>query len=372
MTSTRFAIPLILLLAAALLAPASILPAVIHDAPAATTLPTTPAPLPPEAVLVPAGIQPHPGITTVEIPIAAGSDDAGPNPASAWPSPNGCEYGTGWNEVYFGVCGSGAYVVSGFRFTNVPVPPAAHIVGAHLRFTLDSYVNEEITVRFYGEAAGNAATFTATDRPEDRPVNTLAFGEWYVPASEVWTLGDQRNSPDLTAVVQTIIDRPDWRAGNALAIIARSIPPASGYWHSRRVIGFERPSWYAGREYAARLVLSYEIAPPTPTPTPTPPPTAGVILGTIWHDLDGAGARDAGEPGLAGVQVCAEPLGHRAVRCATSGADGGYAIAVDATGTYLVAPSAAPAGMQRTTPGFRLPVAVRVGQQVWNVDFGYR
>jgi hypothetical protein len=103
---------------------------------------------------------------------------------------------------------------------------------------------------------------------------------------------------------------------------------------------------------------------------PPLPPLA--ILGMIWHDLDGDATRDAGEPGIAGVQVCAEPLGHRAIRCATSGEDGSYTIDLDATGTYLVAPSAAPEGMRLTTPGFRLPVVVREGQQEWNVDFGYR
>jgi hypothetical protein len=95
------------------------------------------------------------------------------------------------------------------------------------------------------------------------------------------------------------------------------------------------------------------------------------IRGAIWHDLDGDATRDAGEPGLAGVQVCAEPLGHRAVRCTISGEDGTYEIEVDPPATYLVTPAGAPAGMQLTTPGFRLPVTVGEGQQVGNVDFGY-
>ncbi|MCX6032879.1 MAG: SBBP repeat-containing protein [Chloroflexi bacterium] len=103
-----------------------------------------------------------------------------------------------------------------------------------------------------------------------------------------------------------------------------------------------------------------------------PPPPPPAILGTVWHDLDGDGTRDPNEPGIAGVQVCAEPLGHRAVRCATTDADGSCTIELDAAGTYLVAPSAAPAGMRLTTPGFRLPVVVGAGQQVRNVDFGYR
>ena len=72
------------------------------------------------------------------------------------------------------------------------------------------------------------------------------------------------------------------------------------------------------------------------------------------------------------MQVCAAPLGHRAVRCATSGEDGTYKIELGAAGTYLVAPSVAPAGMQLTTVGFRLPVVVREWQQVGNIDFGYR
>ncbi len=96
------------------------------------------------------------------------------------------------------------------------------------------------------------------------------------------------------------------------------------------------------------------------------------ILGTVWHDVDGDGTRDAGEPGIAGVQVCAEPLGHRPIRCATTGPDGSYTIDLDVPGTYLVAPSTAPQGMQLTTPGFRLPVIVGEGQQTWDIDFGYR
>jgi hypothetical protein len=102
---------------------------------------------------------------------------------------------------------------------------------------------------------------------------------------------------------------------------------------------------------------------------PPPPPA---IQGTIWHDLDGDGVRDAGESGLAGVQVCAEPLGRQPIRCAISGPDGSYTIELDSPGTYLVAPTAAPAGMRLTTPGFRLPVVVREGDQVWDIDFGYR
>jgi hypothetical protein len=65
-------------------------------------------------------------------------------------------------------------------------------------------------------------------------------------------------------------------------------------------------------------------------------------------------------------------LGRQPIRCAISGPDGSYTIELDSPGTYLVAPTAAPAGMRLTTPGFRLPVVVREGDQVWDIDFGYR
>lgn len=96
------------------------------------------------------------------------------------------------------------------------------------------------------------------------------------------------------------------------------------------------------------------------------------IFGVVWHDANGDGIRAPAEAGIPGVQVCAEPLSHLSPRCATSGEDGVFQIEVAAAGTYLVAPSPAPAGMQLTTQGFRLPVIVRAGQQAWNINFGYR
>lgn len=107
---------------------------------------------------------------------------------------------------------------------------------------------------------------------------------------------------------------------------------------------------------------------PPPTPTPLPP---GAVSGRVYHDLDGNGVREAVEPGLAGVQVCAAALGHRPSRCAMTDVDGGYTIAVE-PGSYLVAPSDAPAGLQATTPGFHLPITVAPGQVVQDADFGYR
>jgi hypothetical protein len=87
--------------------------------------------------------------------------------------------------------------------------------------------------------------------------------DWEITAGDPWTLGETRQSPDLTAIVQAIVDRHDWSSGNALAIITQNVGTATGTWRHRRVIGFDRPAWFPGPEYAAKLVVTYEEKPPT-------------------------------------------------------------------------------------------------------------
>ena len=258
MSSKRFAIPLSLLLAAALLIPASVLPAVARGAPATAVIPTEPASLITEAApsLAAENIEPDtPAGATVEVRIRASSDDAGPNPNSD------CVYRTNWNEVYFGECPNGAGITSGFRFGDVRVPRHAHVLEAYIRFTVDSYnTGESLVVGFYGEASGDAAPFSDTSQPQNRPTIPAPYATWQIAANDIWTLGETRRSPSLTGIVQAIVDRSDWQFGNALAIITTKAGPAGGYWRHRRVIGYDRGFWYPGTENASTLVVTYEEA----------------------------------------------------------------------------------------------------------------
>ncbi|MCD4669205.1 MAG: hypothetical protein K8S14_02030, partial [Actinomycetia bacterium] len=213
---------------------------------------------------------PTPISTTIVISISQGSDDAGHHYL--------CDYSTTWNEIYFGECNTGADITSGFRFTNVPLPPGATVAGAHLEFTVDGPADAPLTLTFSGEATGDAQPFTATSRPDNRPQTTAAV-MWNIPASDHWELGETRHSPDLAPIVQEIVNRSDWVAYHALAFIVENAAPAAG--QSRRVIGYERPTWYPGSEYGARLVIAYNDAPPpTPTPSPSPTPTPACRFST--------------------------------------------------------------------------------------------
>ncbi|RMD65263.1 hypothetical protein D6833_03215 [Candidatus Parcubacteria bacterium] len=221
-------------------------------------------------------------IVTAQVQIASGPEDAGPEPSV-------CAYATSWNEIYFGECANGPLITSGFRFGNVPVPQNAHIVEAYLEFTVDGPYDVPLQVRIYGEASGDAQPFSDTDRPENRP-RTQTSVLWTIPADDHWELGMTRRTPDLTALVQDIVSRPDWQAYHGMGFIFETASSASG--QHRRVIGYERPEWYPGSEYAARLVIRYVgTLPPTPAPTPTPTPGPCALQ---WMQGQGLGVQNLG------------------------------------------------------------------------------
>ena len=194
--------------------------------------------------------------TTVEITVASGDDDAGQEPL-------GCLPLTSNAEVYFGRCSNGLPITSGFRFGLVPVPHGAQILEAHLRFTVDGPYQEAIAVRFYGESSGDAAGFGLSDGPAARSLLLDFPVDWTLVPADPWQMGTTRNSPALTAIVQAIVNRADWSAGNALAIISVYAGPASGPALHRRVFAWDR-------HQPSPAVLSIRYAfPPGPTETPT-------------------------------------------------------------------------------------------------------
>jgi len=112
------------------------------------------------------------------------------------------------------------------------------------------------------------------------------------------------------------------------------------------------------------------ILPPTPS-NQTDTALGASIGDLVWADLDGDGVKDANEPGLAGVQVCATPTVGPAV-CAVTDSQGAYVIGGLTAGTYTVAyTTGVPAGYTPSTPP-SLSVPLTSGQQYKLADFGLR
>ncbi|MBN1673825.1 MAG: fibronectin type III domain-containing protein [Kiritimatiellae bacterium] len=105
----------------------------------------------------------------------------------------------------------------GLRFVGVDVPRNALIEEARLTFVTDETGSEATQLRIRAQAADNPATFTSTAGNLSARPRTAASVSW---APEAWnTIGRSNQSPDIAAVVQEIVDRPDWSSGNALAIL---------------------------------------------------------------------------------------------------------------------------------------------------------
>lgn len=95
----------------------------------------------------------------------------------------------------------------------------------------------------------------------------------------------------------------------------------------------------------------------------------GAVIGDqVWQDNDGNGQQDAGEPGVAGVTVCAEAVGYRGLTCSQTNASGIYRLCVQ-PGTYLVTPVEWPAGLGRGQWRFRLPLVALPGSRTLEADF---
>lgn len=186
------------------------------------------------------------GYPPVNTRITQGSDDAGINPT-------GCVFSATNNEVYLGTCSSGGNITSGFRFNNIQVPKNATIKYALVTFTVDGTYTNPINVEIYGEDAANSATFTSGSPPSSRSTP-------YPPAlwniSDTWSLSLRRTTPQLSSVIEKIVERGDWAPGNSLSIIIKN---AAGSTAHRRVIAIERFG-FSPNLSPARFIAAYDIA----------------------------------------------------------------------------------------------------------------
>lgn len=115
----------------------------------------------------------------------------------------------------------------GLRFPNVRIPPGAVIKSARLHFTGKAANSTAVTATIAGEAVANAAAFTATASNISNRTITTATVSWVVPGWIDTPFGgqyrnyrtDENISPDLTAIIQEIVDGGSWAKGNALALI---------------------------------------------------------------------------------------------------------------------------------------------------------
>ncbi len=181
------------------------------------------------------------GIQTFELRVAADADDAEE-------SPTGAMYLDSSDlELVFDYWNGAAEQVVGLRFNGVGVPQGATITAASVRFQVDESSTDATALVIRGHDADDAQAFsTASGDLSSRP-KTAAQASW---APGAWlTPGLDRETPDLSPVLQEIVDRGGWTSGNSAVLVLTGT--------GRRVA-----ESYEGSAAGAAL-LHLEFAPPS-------------------------------------------------------------------------------------------------------------
>jgi hypothetical protein len=108
----------------------------------------------------------------------------------------------------------------GLRFTGIDIPEGAIITNAYIQFRTDEVGSTATSLLIRGEDSDDAAAFTTAKNNVSARATTDASAAWTPPA---WTTvneaGPAQRTPNLAALVQEVVDRPGWLAGNDMAFV---------------------------------------------------------------------------------------------------------------------------------------------------------
>ena len=132
-------------------------------------------------------------------------------------------------DIFMGtLAGAGGWAyANGFRFAEVPVEPGARIISAWLSLRYKYHSGLPVNLHLYGEAADASLPFTDTYTLVHERSRTAASVAWPIstaPASGTWF-----DSPDITQLVQEIVNRPGWALYNPLSILVASDASSAQY-----------------------------------------------------------------------------------------------------------------------------------------------
>ena len=139
----------------------------------------------------------------------------------------------------------------GLRFTDINIPQGATVTSAVLTVTAsssnDTLNGGDPIWRFSAEATDNSPAFAATANNLSARAKTAATVDWAVPAM---TQNQAYASPELTTVVQEVINRGGWCGKNDLTIFIDEV--ANGIRHIHSADG--------DTTLSPRLTLTYDPA----------------------------------------------------------------------------------------------------------------
>lgn len=222
---------------------------------AATATATVPA-RPNSTVLPPKGQR------SVDIRIASSGDDAEENASG----------GVNLTHATLELVNDNGLQTVGLRFTGVNIPQGAKIVNAYIQFKSAVVSSNTVALYVRGQAVGNAPSFSTTSMDLSSRSLTMENIVWKPSA---WTSAGMADAtqatPNLAGLVQEIVNRTDWSAGNAMVFLI------SGLNDKRVAAAFDGDAAGAPLlhiEYDTNSAGQTILVTPTFTPTAVSSPTS--------------------------------------------------------------------------------------------------
>ncbi|MCP4633925.1 MAG: hypothetical protein GY855_13455, partial [candidate division Zixibacteria bacterium] len=108
----------------------------------------------------------------------------------------------------------------GLRFLNVTIPPGATITAAYIEFKAADGNTEDTDIRIWGEDVNDASRFDDGDDDISDRQKTSSSVTWN--NVENWSSGQTYQTPDISSVIQEIVDKGGWLSGYDMVIMLES------------------------------------------------------------------------------------------------------------------------------------------------------
>ncbi|NNF01492.1 MAG: T9SS type A sorting domain-containing protein, partial [Bacteroidia bacterium] len=144
------------------------------------------------------------GSGSVSKQISAANNDAEEYPSTGNSSTAGLYHSMGTETI-------------GLRFDKLQIPANAIITSAHIEFTASDDETGAASLTIVGEDADNSAVFDGSHQDISSRSTTSSTVQWNNPVA--WYTHKQYNSPDISSIVQEVVDRAGWNSGNPVTVI---------------------------------------------------------------------------------------------------------------------------------------------------------
>lgn len=154
---------------------------------------------------------PPPPPSTISVRVNASSDDAEQNLSTGTVVINS-------SDLELAVDVSASQLV-GMRFNGIAIPAGATITSAYVEFETDVAWSTACSLTIQGQAADNPTTFVASNSNLSARSKTTASVAW---SPSAWnTVNEKHQSPNLSSIVQEIVNRSGWASGNSMVIFVQ-------------------------------------------------------------------------------------------------------------------------------------------------------